>query len=81
MNAAGLAVRTEKRCYEAVSRKNLGENFLEHYCTAPNINHGYRFSKAMTNNRLVSELMLFKISICQWDFQILKSKDGASEVL
>ena len=41
--------KDRKRCYEAVSRKNLGENFLEHYCTAPNINHGYRFSKAMTN--------------------------------
>ena len=72
--------KDRKRCYEAVSRKNLGENFLEHYCTALNINHGYRFSKAMTNPGL-SELMLFKISICQWDFQILKSKDGASEVL
>ena len=41
--------KDRKRCYEAVSRKNLGENFLEHYCTAPNINHGYRFSKALTN--------------------------------
>ena len=49
MNAAGLAVRTGKRCYEAVSRKNLGENCPEHYCTAPDAEHGYRFSKAMTN--------------------------------
>ena len=38
-----------KNCYENVSRKNLGENSLEHHCTAPDINHGYRFSKAMTN--------------------------------
>ena len=22
---------------------------MEHHCTAPDINHGYRFSKAMTN--------------------------------
>ena len=41
--------KDRKRCYEAVSRKNLGENSLEHHCTAPDINHGYRFSKAMTN--------------------------------
>ena len=41
--------KDRRRCYEAVSRKNLGENSLEHHCTAPDINHGYRFSKAMTN--------------------------------
>ena len=38
-----------KRCYEAVSRKNLGEPGPEHYCTAPDGKEGYRFSKAMTN--------------------------------
>ncbi len=38
-----------KRCYEAVSRKNLGEPGPEHLCTAPDGTHGYRFSKAMTN--------------------------------
>ena len=41
--------KDRKRCYEAVSRKNLGEDFSEHHCSAPDINHGYRFSKAMTN--------------------------------
>ena len=38
-----------KRCYEAVSRKNLGEPGPEHPCTAPDGAYGYRFSKAMTN--------------------------------
>ena len=41
--------KDRKRCYEAVSRKNLGKDFSEHHCNAPDINHGYRFSKAMTN--------------------------------
>ena len=41
--------KDRKRCYEAVSHKNLGEDFSEHHCSAPDINHGYRFSKAMTN--------------------------------
>ena len=45
--------KDRKRCYEAVSRKNLGENSLEHHCTAPDINHGYRFSKAMTNPEFI----------------------------
>ena len=38
-----------KKCYEAVSRKNLGENSLEHQCVGPESNGGYRFSKAMEN--------------------------------
>ena len=38
-----------KLCYEAVSRRNLGENVPEHRCTAPDAKEGYRFSKAMTN--------------------------------
>lgn len=38
-----------KKCYETVSRKNLGENCPEHQCTAPDANQGYLFSKAMTN--------------------------------
>lgn len=36
-----------KRCYEAVSRKNLGEEGPEHRCAAPDAREGYRFSKAM----------------------------------
>ena len=41
--------RDRKRCYEAVSRRNLGENAPEHRCTAPDAGEGYRFSKAMEN--------------------------------
>lgn len=41
--------KERKNCYEAVSRKNLGEDFLEHRCMAPNAKEGYRFSKAMEN--------------------------------
>ena len=38
-----------KRCYEAVSRKNLGEDWPEHVCRAPGGRDGYRFSRAMEN--------------------------------
>ena len=36
-------------CYEAVSRKNLGEAAPEHICAAPDAAGGYRFSRAMEN--------------------------------
>lgn len=42
-----------KACYEAVSRKNLGEN-QEHHCAAPDSDQGYRFSKAMQNPGFIS---------------------------
>ena len=38
-----------KKCYETVSRKNLGEDCPEHYCAAPDSGQGYLFSKAMEN--------------------------------
>ena len=38
-----------KKCYETVSRKNLGEDCPEHYCVAPDSGRGYLFSKAMEN--------------------------------
>ena len=41
--------RDRKQCYEAVSRKVLGEDGPEHRCTAPEAGEGYRFSKAMEN--------------------------------
>ena len=41
--------RNRKRCYEAVSRKNLGEDGPDHRCTAPGAGEGYRFSRAMEN--------------------------------
>ena len=36
-----------KRCYETVSRQNLGEDCPDHRCAAPDAAEGYRFSKAM----------------------------------
>ena len=44
-----IGCKDRKRCYETVSRKNLGEDCPEHDCTAPDANAGYRFSKAMEN--------------------------------
>ena len=41
--------KDRKRCYEAVSKKNLGEDCQDFSCTAPDIREGYRFSKAMEN--------------------------------
>lgn len=42
-----------KACYEAVSRKNLGESFAEHQCNAPDAKEGYRFSKAMSSPEFI----------------------------
>ena len=44
-----FACKDRKRCYEAVSRKNLGESGCEHRCTTNDLEEGYRFSKAMKN--------------------------------
>lgn len=41
--------KDRKRCYENVSRKNLGEDCEDHRCAAPDAESGYRFSKAMKN--------------------------------
>ena len=41
--------KDRKKCYEAVSRKNLGLDGKEHHCTAPGAQNGYRFSEAMKN--------------------------------
>ncbi|SFQ43551.1 hypothetical protein SAMN04487928_14615 [Butyrivibrio proteoclasticus] len=38
-----------KKCYENVSRKNLGENCDDHICVSPYASKGYRFSDAMKN--------------------------------
>ena len=45
--------KERKRCYENVSRKNLGENCPDHICTAPGAQEGYRFSKAMQNPEFI----------------------------
>lgn len=44
-----FACPDRKACYEAVSRKNLGEEGPEHRCTSPTAARGYRFSDAMRN--------------------------------
>lgn len=44
-----FACPDRKRCYENVSRKNLGEDCAEHICVSPNAARGYRFSDAMRN--------------------------------
>ncbi len=46
---------TERKiCYENVSRRNLGEDILEHKCTAPFGDGGYRFSLAKKNPGFIS---------------------------
>ena len=42
-----------KECYEAVSRKSLGER-CEHICASPTAARGYRFSDAMKNPGFIS---------------------------
>ena len=44
-----FACPDRKACYEAVSRKNLGEDCPEHVCLSPLARRGYRFSDAMKN--------------------------------
>lgn len=44
-----FACPERKRCYENVSRKNLGEDCADHRCVSPMAERGYRFSDAMKN--------------------------------
>lgn len=44
-----FACPDRKACYEAVSRRNLGEDCAEHICASPTAGRGYRFSDAMKN--------------------------------
>jgi len=41
--------RDRQKCYENVSRKNLGEDVDDHVCASPDAQRGYRFSDAMKN--------------------------------
>ena len=50
-----------KRCYESVSRKNLGEDGPEHICTAPGGQEGYRFSRAMKNPGFIGPEEILRI--------------------
>ena len=45
--------KDRKECYEAVSRRNLGEE-SDFSCTSPGAEEGYRFSKAMKNTGFIS---------------------------
>ena len=67
--------RDRKRCYEAVSRKNLGEDDPDHCCTAPGAGEGYRFSRAMKNPGFIRQKRS-GTSIFPWAFLILRSKAG-----
>lgn len=49
-----IGCKDRRVCYEAVSRKNLGEDQCEHHCTAPDAGDGYKFSKAMKNPTFIS---------------------------
>ena len=46
--------KDRKACYESVSRLNLGERGEEHRCSAPDVEEGYVFSKAMKNPGFLS---------------------------
>lgn len=57
-----------RRCYEAVSRKNLGE-VCEHRCTAPGAQEGYRFPRRWKTPGS-SALRTSGSAICRWAFPI-----------
>lgn len=46
--------KQRKACYENVSRKNLGEEVLDHKCGAPGGEGGYRFSLAKKNPSFIT---------------------------
>ena len=46
--------KDRRECYKTVSRRNLGEDCLDHPCAAPGAAEGYRFSKAMENPGFIS---------------------------
>lgn len=50
-----IGCKDRKKCYETVSRQNLGIDCVDHVCKAPHSNDGYRFSKAMENPSFISK--------------------------
>ena len=50
-----IGCKDRKKCYETVSRQNLGIDCADHVCKAPDSNEGYRFSKAMQNPSFISK--------------------------
>ena len=72
MNVAGIGCKDRKRCYEAVSRKNLGEDCLNITVRHQMQADGYRFSKGNEKSGLYRYRVTFKMFICQWDFPHFK---------
>ena len=75
--------RDRKRCYEAVSRKNLGEDGPDHCCTAPGAGEGYRFSRAMKNPGFIGaeEIRSVYLPMGFSDFKIAGRGLGSALVL
>lgn len=49
-----IGCKERKKCYETVSRLNLGEDCPNHICKAPGSQNGYMFSKAKKNPSFIS---------------------------
>lgn len=49
-----IGCQDRKKCYESVSRQNLGLDDMNHQCRAPKSNHGYQFSLAKKNPSFIS---------------------------
>ena len=54
-----------KKCYENVSRKNLGENCEDHIYVSPDAYKGYRFSDAMKNPGFIGVEDIQKVYVPQ----------------
>lgn len=48
-----FSCKNRRKCYENVSRKNLGEEVPEHRCSSADAAGGYRFSLAMKNQAFI----------------------------
>lgn len=64
--------KDRKECYEAVSRRNLGEE-PDFSCTSPGAEEGYRFSKVMKNPGFISVGDIQKIYL-PMGFPIIRSR-------
>lgn len=52
--------KNRKKCYENVSRKNLGEEVGDHKCASADAAGGYRFSLAMKNRAFIGIQDIFE---------------------
>ena len=83
MNAVGMAVTTGKKCYENVSRKNIGENCENHVCVSPDAYKGYRFSDAKKNPGFIGVEDIQKVYVPQGlsNFKIEGRSLGSAVIL